>query len=376
MTKQGKKNQKVKLKDVLEVTLWFGLAVIAIVIGIACLSGGGEEEKVAAQIPAKITGFVYDPEHQLADTTVDKVNTRLRTLMHKTTAEVVVAVVSATGNLTIEDWSQQTFESLGIGKKDLDNGLLLVIATDQHKARIHTGYGVEGVLPDATCSRILHSLVNPQMAAEKFDVAVDSATLVIDSILTNPANTAEIMSEYTSVPSAASSLDRQNRKVAHKDEDVAAGYWTLGVILLLILLIVIVPKIYTPRRERFKKGPKPPAKRIKYLKCPECGRQKYHLTFDVVTKAPRYKQEGKGVRRYSCDACGHSAQENYTIGRLKKWSLDGILSFIVFAAKMKSTGGNDADTDDDNYSGGGSSSSSGGDFSGGSSGGGGTSSEW
>ena len=72
--------------------------------------------------------------------------------MRKTTAEVVVAVVPNTGDLTIEDWSQQTFESLGIGKKDKDNGLLLVIATAQHEARLNTGYGLEGVLPDITCS--------------------------------------------------------------------------------------------------------------------------------------------------------------------------------------------------------------------------------
>lgn len=68
--------------------------------------------------------------------------------MRKTAAEVVVAVVPNTGDLTIEDWSQQTFESLGIGKKDKDNGLLLVIATAQHEARLNTGYGLEGVLPD------------------------------------------------------------------------------------------------------------------------------------------------------------------------------------------------------------------------------------
>lgn len=87
--------------------------------------------------------------------------------MRKTTAEVVVAVVSNTGDLTIEDWSQQTFESLGIGKKDKGNGLLLVIATAQHEARLNTGYGLEGVLPDITCSRILRGLVNLKMAQGK-----------------------------------------------------------------------------------------------------------------------------------------------------------------------------------------------------------------
>ena len=55
------------------------------------------------------------------------------------------------------------------------------------------------------------------------------------------------------------------------------------------------------------------------------------------------------MRSYSCDACGNSAQEHYAIARLKKWSIDGILSFIVFAAKMKSPG---VDGGDDDFNGG------------------------
>ena len=82
------------------------------------------------------------------------------------------------------------------------------------------------------------------------------------------------------------------------------------------------------------------------------------------------------MRSYSCDACGNSAQEHYAIARLKKWSIDGILSFIVFAAKMKSPGVDAGDDDDDYTSGGGYSGSSSGDFSGGSSGGGGASYVW
>lgn len=106
--------------------------------------------------------------------------------------------------------------------------------------------------------------------------------------------------------------------------------------------------------------------------CPYCHKRKYHLTLDMVVKAPRYTNDGKGTRTYTCDACGHSDKEEYIISRLRKWSLDGFLSFIVFAATMKNTGNDD---DNDYSSGGGySNSSSGGGFSGGSSGGGGASS--
>lgn len=373
MAKQSKKDNKVKLKDVLEVTCWVGISILAIVIGIACMTGDSDDN-TPGLVPAEISGFIYNPDRQLALATVEKVNSRLRTLMRKTTAEVVVAVVPNTGELTIEDWSQQTFESLGIGKKDKDNGLLLVIATDQHEARIHTGYGLEGVLPDIICSRILRGFVNPKMAQGKLDAAVDSTTMVLESILTDPANADEFVSKYATVPSAVASFDRERRKMAHKDDEIAAGYWTLGAIMFIILFIVIVPKVYTPRRARYKKGPLPTPKKTKCVECPECHKRRYHLMLDMVIKAPRYTNDGKGMRTNKCDACGHSDKEEYTIGRLKKWSLDGFLSFIVFAATMKNTG----DDDDNDYSSGGdySNSSSGGGFSGGSSGGGGASSDW
>lgn len=106
MGKLQKKNDKVRIKDVLEVAFWFGVIIIAIVGGVALCSGGGGDKDAAAAIPTKMAGFVYDPGKQLADTTVAKVNKRLRTQMRKTTAEFAVAVLPNTGNLTIEDWSQ------------------------------------------------------------------------------------------------------------------------------------------------------------------------------------------------------------------------------------------------------------------------------
>lgn len=75
-TKQHKKNDKVKIKDVLEVALWFAVIIIAIVGGVALCSGGGGDKEGTSAIPTKMVGFVYDPGKQLADTTVVKVNNR------------------------------------------------------------------------------------------------------------------------------------------------------------------------------------------------------------------------------------------------------------------------------------------------------------
>lgn len=63
--------------------------------------------------------------------------------------QIAVMTVKTTGDEPIEDYAQNVFDKYHFGTKDYDNGVLLLIATKDHKVRMQTGYGIEGVLPDA-----------------------------------------------------------------------------------------------------------------------------------------------------------------------------------------------------------------------------------
>ena len=99
--------------------------------------------------------YVADPGNSVSASTKAEVNKILSDLRSSTSAEVAVAVVPSIGDMTIEDFGEKLFTQWGLGKSDKDNGVLILIALDQRRARIQTGYGVEGVLPDISANKII-----------------------------------------------------------------------------------------------------------------------------------------------------------------------------------------------------------------------------
>lgn len=94
------------------------------------------------------------------------------------------------GDLTIEDYSNQLFKKWKPGQKDLNNGVLFIIAgskTDSvnRKVRIEVGYGLEGALPDLLTQRILKQLVVPKLKQYNYVEAIQlGATSIINAIKT------------------------------------------------------------------------------------------------------------------------------------------------------------------------------------------------
>jgi uncharacterized protein len=98
--------------------------------------------------------FVCNPDGILDNTSVVQINAVLQSLEAETKAEVAVVVLGSIEDDGIEDFAVRLFQEWGIGKKGLDNGLLILFVLDQRAVRFETGYGLEGVLPDAICKRI------------------------------------------------------------------------------------------------------------------------------------------------------------------------------------------------------------------------------
>ncbi len=103
---------------------------------------------------ANIHRFVSNPDGILDANTQHYLNTRIDSLRQRTSAEIAVVVVNSIGTESIETFATQLFAAWGIGKKENDNGLLVLFVLDQRKIRFETGYGIEGILTDALCKRI------------------------------------------------------------------------------------------------------------------------------------------------------------------------------------------------------------------------------
>lgn len=138
--------------------------------------------------------YVADPGNALDPGLKARVNARLYELRRQTSAEVAVAVVPSIGDMPIEDFSERLFTGWGLGKSDKDNGALIVIALDQKKARIQTGYGLEGVLPDISAKKIIDRDIVANMREGNLDAAVDAATADVAAVISDPVAAEELRS--------------------------------------------------------------------------------------------------------------------------------------------------------------------------------------
>ncbi len=144
--------------------------------------------------PGSPAGFVNDYAKMMSDGTRAQLETKLTRFEKDTSSEISVVTINSLQGDTIENFAVKLFKEWGIGKKDKDNGALLLIAKDDRQMRIEVGYGLEGALTDAQSYWIIQNIMRPAFQAENYDAGINGA---VDKII------AATKGEY--VPSETSS---------------------------------------------------------------------------------------------------------------------------------------------------------------------------
>jgi uncharacterized protein len=116
--------------------------------------------------------WVTDMPGALRAETVARLNTAIGAFERTTGIEMAVVVVRSLDGSTVEDVAERLFRLWAIGKKDRDNGLLLLWSTGDRRVRIEVGYGLEGVLPDGKVGAILDAYVIPKFRSGDFDAGI------------------------------------------------------------------------------------------------------------------------------------------------------------------------------------------------------------
>jgi uncharacterized protein len=117
---------------------------------------------LAAPTFPQLTGRVVDDAHVLDDATKAALTAKLADLEQRTTRQLVVVTLPSLQGYEIEDYGYQLGRAWGIGQKKLNNGVLFIIAPNEHATRIEVGYGLEPILTDALSSVILQEAVLPK----------------------------------------------------------------------------------------------------------------------------------------------------------------------------------------------------------------------
>lgn len=149
------------------------LFIAALVLVSRCQrSSGGPDELLKELEAAKRPGCVFDFANVMKPADIEAVETLLRAFEQETGAEIKVVTVPSLRGGDIEDFANKLFERWGIGKKGVDNGVLLLAAIEDRRVRIEVGYGFETVLTDGRSGRILDESVLPAFRAGDYSAGL------------------------------------------------------------------------------------------------------------------------------------------------------------------------------------------------------------
>lgn len=219
------------------------------------------------------TRYVTDPDNILTAEARNRMDQMLYQLEQKTGIQTVVAVVQSIGEADCFDFCHQLLNSWGVGQKGKDNGLVILLVTDQRCIQFYTGYGLEGALPDAICKRIQTRDMIPYLKdgrwSEGMEAGIRATCARLDGSMENDA--------------------------AADEEDSGMGSVILAVVGIFAAGIVLA--ILAIRAAN---------------KCPQCGKHK------LQRSSSRLVSLHNGVRiedvTYTCRNCGHKVvrrQQSY-----------------------------------------------------------------
>jgi uncharacterized protein len=146
---------------------------------------------LAAPTFPPLTGRVVDNAHVLSPETAQKLDGELAQLEAQTGHQLVVATVPDLQGYEIEDYGYQLGRTWALGKKGVNDGVILLVAPKERKVRIEVGYGLEPVLTDALTSVILQTKVLPQFKQGRMEQGIVDGAEAIVQQLALPADQAQ-----------------------------------------------------------------------------------------------------------------------------------------------------------------------------------------
>ncbi|WP_164891047.1 TPM domain-containing protein [Botryobacter ruber] len=135
-----------------------------------------------------------------------------------TSTQLAVVTLTSIGGYDINDYAARLGERWGIGEKEEDNGLLILVAKNERKVAISTGYGMEHIVPDAIAKRITERTLSPNFRQGQYYKGLDEATSLIISMASG---------EYQAPP-------EQQRRAQEDDGP------PLFLIILIVMLVVFI----------------------------------------------------------------------------------------------------------------------------------------
>lgn len=238
---------------------------LIVVLALFCVAGAGARKYKVSEIPLvhlqDRTRYVSNPDNILSAAVVDSIDSALFTLEQKTGIQVLVAVVTGIEGGDCFDFAHRLGQENGVGEKGRDNGLVVLLSTDERCIQFATGYGLEGVLPDAICKRIQSQYMVEHFGNDNWDRGMLDGMRAVVALLDG------------------------SMEALPEDEDDTFPIYFFGVIMLLCIALACYAAWASGRCPKCRK------KNLRRVNSIISGRSNGYIIHDVT---------------YCCAECGHT----------------------------------------------------------------------
>ena len=184
---------------------------------------------LAAQTFPPLTGRVVDNAHLLSVSQTMDITSKLAALEAGTGRQLVVATVPSLEGKTIEDYGYRLGRTWAIGQKGKDDGVLLLVAPNEHEVRIETGYGARVFVTDAVSSVIIRDGITPKFKAGDMGGGIAAG---VDQLV-----------QFMSLPAAE--MQKRAAAIGDQEKQRASRSGSPGIVpiifWMIIILFVIIP---------------------------------------------------------------------------------------------------------------------------------------
>jgi uncharacterized protein len=137
-------------------------------------------------VPPPPTRWVTDEVGFVSPAAQQRLDARLQGYERTSGHQILVWIGRTTQPAPTEDWTVRAFQAWRVGRKGIDDGLVLFIFTEDHKIRIEVGYGLEPVVTDAQASRVIREVIAPRIRAGDPDGAVQAGVEALTQLIGGP----------------------------------------------------------------------------------------------------------------------------------------------------------------------------------------------
>src|SRR5690606_27902083 len=129
------------------------------------------------------TGPVMDEAGALTADQVRTLTAQVQALERQHGSQLFVLLVPTTGNESIEQYARRVFDQWAVGRKNIDDGVLLLVAVQDRRLRIEVGYGLEGAVTDVDAGRIIRERITPRFAAGDLFGGVEAGVSALTGLI-------------------------------------------------------------------------------------------------------------------------------------------------------------------------------------------------